>query len=528
MSGRWLLLAGLSAALFAISNAALAQFDAKTTLFARCASCHERTAEGGLSRISEQRKTPEGWDMTIVRMMLVHGVEITPEERRVLVKYLADTQGLAPQEAAPFRYILEREPAVFEDLPDEELGIMCARCHSWARVGLQRRTESEWLKLSHFHLGQWPTIEYQALARDRNWWEIASEQVPPKLAELFPLKSAAWDAWKNLPSPNLSGEWRFVGHEPGRGDFQGVATLERAATDNYAVQVSYTYDDGQNVRGTGEGTVYTGYEWRSRIRAGGDNTLQVFAVSRYGRRMEGRSFLEDADSIGSRVTAVRMDGVNEILAVMPAYLRAGESGEIAIHGVGLAGDVDLGEGLTVDEVVSADAMSVVVRVTAAADAPVGPHTVSVGDVSADGLFTVYQQIDYVTVEPGYNIARVGGGGGPLPPVPAVFDAVAWLNGADGEQGTDDDVRIGVVPASWAVDNFDDIAAEMQDAEYAGTMQPTGVFLPAEAGPNQKRPFSTNNAGNLKVIATVKDGDREVQGEGQLLVTVQRWNDPPIR
>ena len=42
--------------------------DGETILNARCASCHERT-DDGLERIKEQRKTAEGWDMTIVRMM---------------------------------------------------------------------------------------------------------------------------------------------------------------------------------------------------------------------------------------------------------------------------------------------------------------------------------------------------------------------------------------------------------------------------------------------------------------------------
>ena len=90
---------------------------------------------------------------------------------------------------------------------------MCARCHSYARVALQRRTEDEWRKLAHFHLGQYPTTEYQALGRDRNWWEIASEQLPGELAERFPLDTPAWQAWSEREPVDLSGEWRFVGRD---------------------------------------------------------------------------------------------------------------------------------------------------------------------------------------------------------------------------------------------------------------------------------------------------------------------------
>ena len=90
-----------------------------------------------------------------------------------------------------------------------------------------------------------------------------------------------------------------------------------------------------------------------------------------------------------------------------------------------------------------------VRASAAADAASGPRAVSVGGAEGADLLTVYDAIDFVTVEPPYNIARVGGGGGPIPPVPAQFEAVAWLDGADGEAGTDDDVEIGAMPAAWA-------------------------------------------------------------------------------
>jgi quinohemoprotein amine dehydrogenase len=85
-----------------------------------------------------------------------------------------------------------------------------------------------------------------------------------------------------------------------------------------------------------------------------------------------------------------------------------------------------------------------------------------------------------------------------------------------------------MPATWAVQNFDEVAAELDDAAFAGEMQANGLFLPADAGPNPERPYDTNNAGNLKVIAIVEDDGQTVTGEGQLLVTVQRWNDPPIR
>src|SRR5690606_28445360 len=114
---------------FAVPSSAAAQ-DASALLNERCGQCHTREAGGTLSRISYQRKTPEAWFMTIVRMEMIHGLELTDDERRRLIKYLADTRGLAPEETRDYRYILEREPNVLESFADAEFPTMCGRCHS--------------------------------------------------------------------------------------------------------------------------------------------------------------------------------------------------------------------------------------------------------------------------------------------------------------------------------------------------------------------------------------------------------------
>ena len=84
-----------------------------------------------------------------------------------------------------------------------------------------------------------------------------------------------------------------------------------------------------------------------------------------------------------------------------------------------------------------------------------------------------------------------------------------------------------MPATWSVEPFNEAAKEMKDAQYAGTMEADGLFVPGGAGPNPERHYSTNNAGDLTVKATVADGESTVEGTGHLIVTVQRWNNPPI-
>ncbi len=75
------------------------EIDARRVLEERCASCHQPLNSGSLSRIGEMRKTPEGWDRAIQRMQLWHGVPVSEDERAVLVKFLSDTRGLAPEES---------------------------------------------------------------------------------------------------------------------------------------------------------------------------------------------------------------------------------------------------------------------------------------------------------------------------------------------------------------------------------------------------------------------------------------------
>ncbi|MEZ5583923.1 MAG: hypothetical protein R3F37_15350 [Candidatus Competibacteraceae bacterium] len=97
--------------------------------------------------MGDMRKTPEGWDMTIVRMGIWHGMTFDPAVRRQLVKYLADTQGLAPEETADYRGLLERFRNMPTSYADEDIGVICARCHSYGRIALQRRDEDEWRQL---------------------------------------------------------------------------------------------------------------------------------------------------------------------------------------------------------------------------------------------------------------------------------------------------------------------------------------------------------------------------------------------
>ncbi|WP_413873175.1 quinohemoprotein amine dehydrogenase subunit alpha [Albidovulum sp.] len=485
-----------------------------------CGACHLKDDQGQMSRIDTSRRTPEGWEMNTVRMMRNYGVQLSDEDFVTVVRYLADTRGLSVAETDGFRYILEREPLADDHGPDDLMSQTCGRCHSYARVALQRRSPADWEKLLHFHLGQFPSLEYQALARDRDWWGIAQGDVLKQLTERYVLGDPPAKA-----DVDLSGEWRVAGRQPGRGAYDGTLTVERDG-EGYKVTQALAFADGQSETRSGSAYLYGAGEWRATMTSGETELHEVMALREDGS-LDGRWFNSAQTALGGRIHAVRTDAAAQILSVVPDHVRAGETIEMRVSGVGLSGDVTLPAGLTA-ETVSNDAGAVVLKVTAAADAAAGRGAVAVGGASLDAAVGVYSALDRISVEPAVTYSRIGDNGGPIAKQPAAFDAIGWLNGPDGQPETDDDIRIGAVAADWSVDNFDEAAAAAEDAKFAGQIGPSGIFDPAGAGPNPERVMSTNNAGNLSVIATVKDGDRTLEGRGHLYATVQRFVDTPIR
>lgn len=486
---------------------------------AYCSGCHQEHA-GRFDRISDIRKTPEGWVMTVFRMRQVHGLALDEDARQSIVRYLADTQGLAPGESAAGRFALEERPNVADIDAGPEISVMCGRCHSLARSALQRRDEDEWRKLSNTHVGQWPSIEYSASGRDRPWWQIASGPLPAKLAARYPLASAAWSDWQKHPARDLSGGWVVVGHVPGGRDFYGTAHIERDAAGDYQARYQLTDVAGIGIEGDSKAIVYTGYEWRGSAALGDRAVREVYAVSEDGNRITGRWFDAAHAEEGGDWLAVRDDGAARILAVFPQSMRAGSSGAVTLVGTGLGAQavpVSFGEGIAASSV-KRDAHEIHAEVKVAADAPPGARVVAAGGASAK--LAIYRQIDQVDVKPAYAIARVGGGR--LAPVSAQFEAIASTRLPNGEF-----LSLGAMTAQWTSVPFDAEAKRTEDEKFAGHFDQRGRFLPGGAGPNPGREYSGDNVGNLTVLARVRDGGGAVEGRGHLIVTVQRWNTPPI-
>lgn len=510
-----------------------------------CGLCHTPDDKKRMSRLSYRRTTPEGWEETIKRMVSLNSLSVSPEDAREVLRYLSNTLGLAPDEAKPAAFELERRlvDAQYDDKQTEET---CNRCHSIGRVMLQRRTKQEWTLLVAMHRGYYPWTDFQAFRRPASTpLEPGPDGAPPdrrqpferaidQLATAYPLRTAAWSAWSaNVRPPRLQGRWALSGYQPGRGPVYGEVQIAPAgsAGDEFTTEIHFTYaQTGKSVTRTGKSIVYTGYQWRGRSLETGvaESALrEVMFVDRDWTRMSGRWFSGAYHETGIDMTLRRIGGDPIVLGAWPMALRTGAGAQaVRIFGARFpdavsARDIDLGEGVTVTRVASATPSEIQLDVDVAAGARSGGRDLFVAGASSAAAVAVYDRIDLIKVTPQAGMARVGGA--KLPRGYQQFEATAYTNGADGKPATADDVSLGLVDATWSIEEFAATFAD-DDKDFVGTIDQTGLFTPNDDGPNPKRHNQANNVGDVWVVATLKADPKTglpntIRGRAHLLVTV---------
>ncbi len=515
-----------------------------------CSSCHKADDKGRLSRISFRRTTPEGWQETIRRMVTLNKADIEPDQARTIVKYLSDRLGLAPEEAKPAAFEVERRLIDFRYSANADTERVCSSCHSMGRVMLQRRTENEWNLVVAMHRGYYPLVDFQVFRRGGPPpTEPGPDGRPPDarhpmdralshLKSAFPLTTPEWSAWSaTMRSPRLEGTWFLSGYEPGQGAVFGTVTVAAtgASPDEFTTQATYRYArTGRPVTRTGRSIVYTGFQWRGRTSVGGDEATtlrEVMWVERDWQTMAGRWFAGAYDEFGLDVRLVRQGREPIVGGVDRPSLKRGASAEaLRIFGANLpaglaARDVDLGPGVTVDRIVGATASELTVEVRVAAEAPVGARDLYVAGAIRPAALVVYERVDSIRISPAWNMARVGGV--VFPKMFAQFEAVAYANGADGKPDTKDDLALGAVDAAWTMEEytatFDD-----DDRQFVGEIDAArGLFTPALDGPNPARSGNRNNIGDVWIVAAhTPEGSPPLRARAHLVVTVplyMRWD-----
>jgi quinohemoprotein amine dehydrogenase len=281
--------------------------------------------------------------------------------------------------------------------------------------------------------------------------------------------------------------------------------------------------------GEGSAILYTGFEWRATVNVGETTFNQTFALTSDGQALQGRMYQKDQVLVGARVKAIKQNERVALLSVYPRSLPIGETTRLTVSGFGLGlAEITIADA-NVEVIDAQDSSRVIVDVTPIDGASVGYRSVSLAGEEQTQAIAFYESVDELAVEPSYGIARIGGNGGGTPKVETVFRARGKSWGADQQPGTSDDLDLGYIDAvTWRTVPRDEGAEQDNDVAFAGNMDPiTGRYVPAAAGPNPQRARSTNNAGNLNVVARYEAGEDVVEGTGRLLVTVQRWVNPPM-
>lgn len=505
------------------------------TVVDRCSRCHAVDDEGRMSRISYVRKTPEGWQTSIRRMVSLHGARLNQADARAIVRYLADEQGLAPEELRPGLFEVERRLIDHDYEGDSDVEFTCIQCHSMGRVITQRRTEEEWGLLLATHRALYPLVDFQAFRRPGPPPEEGDPRHPmdraiDHLSEVFPLETPEWSAWAATKrSPRLAGTWALSGYEPGRGPLYGSVTIsaDPGDPDVFTTSASYVYaETGERVDRSGEALVYTGYQWRGRSSLDADDELrEVMFVERDQREMSGRWFSGDYDERGPDVTLRRVAGVPVVSGVHPRALERGTTATLTLFGVelptpgagGADAGVDFGPGVEVVGVEPRGAGAYEVTVSVGDDATSGARDLFAFGALTPEAIVVHDGVDRIEVTPRTGMARVGGAA--FPKGYEIFEAIGWNDGPDGEEGTADDLELGRVAVEWHVEEYAAVFGD-DDIDYVGSMGQDGVFTPALDGPNPERPGNRNNVGDLWVVAThERPGEEELAARAHLVVTV---------
>jgi len=513
---------------------------------AQCKRCHTRDSTGIMSRISFLRKTPEGWETSIRRMVTLNGVKLEPAVARAILRYLSNQQGLAPEEVRPGRFEAERRLIEYRYTADVPTERVCRACHSMGRVITQRRTRDEWELLVATHRGLYPDADFQAFRRggpppaDSAGAGQPMDGAISHLAKVFPLRTNEWNAWAASMRPaHLDGTWLVSGYEAGHGAFYGRVTIAKAsgADDEFTTHATYRFArDGKVVTRDGKSIVYTGFQWRGRSSEAGakpdDSWREVMFVEPGWQEMSGRWFKGGYDEFGMDVTLSRLGANTVIAGVSQRGLRTmSRDLELTVFGANfpktvLPAALEFGPGMKVDRVVRATPDSITVRVSVDSAAAVGTRDLYVAGASLRAGVVVYDKISRIKVTPLAGLARVGGMN--FPKQFQQFEAIAYHNGPDGKPDTADDIEIGPVDATWALEEYG-VTYDDDDLKFVGAIDQHGLFTPNVDGPNPKRSGNRNNVGDVWAVATVQPpekGARALKARAQLVVTVPlyvRWD-----
>ncbi len=481
---------------------------------AKCGTCHPKDAAGMIEHVSTLRSTPEGWQSVMNRMEKAKRIVLSADEKKALVTYLTDRNGLAPEEEKPVRYDPERRIVEETIAPSDALNTACTRCHSFARALESRRTFDEWLNFATAHVAMSGTpLNQEAL-------EFLTKNAS--------LNTPEFDAWaKRDRSRTVAGEWFVTATLPGHGQYVGemkVGAGEQAGQFSVTATLQ-SVRDGSVVERSGTAVVWGGMAWRGRSKGSASGAVpddpasearEVMVMDSSASRAEGRWYWGEYQEFGFDVAMQRVTTEPVVLAVDRLSLAAGVKARVRVIGRNLPakGDVSFGSGVKVNRIVSRTGEEIAADVEVESNAVSGMRDVAVGGAKLRGALAIYDRVDYVMVLPDSSLA--GFGGPRRPRGYQQFEAIGFQRGPDGRAHTEDDLRLGPVDAAWSMEVF--YVPEGVNLDPIGRVTQNGLFVPNEQSPN--------NNFDVWVIATAKNAQdkngKPLVGKGFLVVTVPEY------
>lgn len=501
MRNRYLVVFLVTVSILATVSVAMA-FTEDSLVWKKCTGCHQVTG-GKIAKVEEIRTTPEEWTVIIDRMHRLYGMELNKRDMDVLLKELCSTQILSPQELEKVSYLnLFNNPQTVErpnGADQEKLFVTCVRCHSAGKIFSYRMTPQRWAGLREFHIYQIPTVLYQM--REMRWMD-ESQKVLEKIAQTLPYGSA----WKS-PNADPTGKYLVLGYEPGKGNYNGHATISEIGDGDYKVDGRLDYDDGTSADFGGNGTLYGGHAFRTRWTENGLPTYGAFSFT--GGELKGEHHFPAPDFRTTSSTWYPAVGKSEILKVTPTYLLAGETATLRLEGRNLPavkpGDVRfVGAPVKIISVknVAPEAIEVVARYEGRDTKTTSLHVKGLNVVP----LTLAARIDSIKIAPKLGRARINGGI-PFPAEGVQFEALAFAGNRE----------LGPVPATFTLTaqnkrpNDDDLA-------WVGKIAANGKYIPVGSfAPIATREFHKEGTGLVNVEARYSRGGRHYLGKAMLAV-----------
>ncbi|MDQ0215885.1 quinohemoprotein amine dehydrogenase [Oikeobacillus pervagus] len=489
-----------------------------------CISCHAVDEKGKLERIGYIRKTPEGWSQTIARMERLHGLSVTEEEREQLIMDLSRERGLAPEETEKLQYWLANKPSYLEANPENEhVANACISCHASGRFEAQRRTEQEWKNLKDFHLVMYPSIYLNHRHTD---WPKEADKAIAYLAKKYGEDSKVWNEWKN-EEYNVNGKWKVVGFQGTKGFYIGESEFKKEDK-GYSEKKNIRFLNG-DVREEFNGNVrmYTGYMLRSQYLQGENKVKGTYSVTS-DNQIKGDWSLKDDLGITAEETYYKVQTEKpEVVHLEPLSWKKGEVNEITMYGMNLSQlkkeDLSLPKGVELVSITdqSDEQLRAVIKVDE--KAKIGKVTFKGENAIIHGDAVIFDQTDYIKIEPGYGVSRIGDEG-PMNKMSTQYVAYVYSNGKDGKKGTKDDLNLGPVQADWSLGTYPEKNATRDDRPYIGNIDKNGLYTPNIEGVNKDRAFVQENVGSATVIAKVEIDGKSFIAKSHHIATVPDYDN----